>query len=184
MKNLAFILSVLISSGSLIGQSSEKLVSEISKISFYSSTKVEDIEAVNTGAVSTINKTTGEVVFSVPMQGFEFEKALMQKHYNGKKFLDTKTYPKSKLKAKIINNEQINYTTNGSYEAIVEGELTLKGVTNKIKEKGKVVVKDGKISVESKFDITLADYGVTFKSGKPSTNIAKVVQVKVIAEYK
>ncbi len=164
-------------------QDSEKLVSSVSHIKFFSTTPAEDIEANNTASVSTINKTSGEVVFSVPMQGFEFDKSLMQKHFNNDKFLDTKTHPKAKLKGKITNLDEIDFSNNGTYNADVVGELTIKGKTNPVKEKGTVTVKDGKVKVYSQFDVTLADYGIVFKKGKPASNIAKTVEVTVNAEY-
>ena len=79
------------------GQDSGKLVSSKTNVKFFSTTPAEDIEANNTASVSTINVASGEIIFSVPMQGFQFEKSLMQKHFNGKDFLDTKSHPKAKL---------------------------------------------------------------------------------------
>ncbi|SDR68002.1 hypothetical protein SAMN05216503_0348 [Polaribacter sp. KT25b] len=52
-----------------------------------------------------------------------------------------------------------------------------------ISEKTTIVVNDGKISLNSKFNLTLADYEVAFKKGKPFTNIAKTVAVSVEAHY-
>jgi polyisoprenoid-binding protein YceI len=160
-----------------------KLVSSKTHIKFFSHTSVEDIQANNYASVSTIDPTTGDVVFSVPMQSFEFEKALMQKHFNNDKFLDTKQFPKAKLKGKITNLSQINFEKDGTYKANVEGELTIKGVTKTIKEKGTITVKGGKIEVQSIFNVTLADYGITFVKGKPASNIAKTVELTVHAEY-
>jgi polyisoprenoid-binding protein YceI len=160
-----------------------KLVSTKVHIKFFSSTPAEDIQANNYTSVSTLNSETGEVVFSVPMQGFEFEKALMQKHFNGSDFLDTKQFPKAKLKGKISNLSAINFSRDGSYAANVEGELTIKGVTKPIKEKGTISVKGNKIELQSKFNLTLADYGITFVSGKPSSNIAKTVEITVHSEF-
>ena len=165
------------------GQTSEKLVSSKSNIKFFSTTPAEDIEANNTASVSTINKENGEVVFSIPMQGFEFGKSLMQKHFNSDKFLDTQTHPKAKLKATIINFEQVDFSKDGSYSANVDGDLTIKGVTKPVKEKGTVTVKGNQVEVNSTFDITLADYGILFAKGKPSSNIAKKVEITVQAEY-
>jgi len=165
------------------GQTSAKLVSSRSNIKFFSTTAAEDIEANNTASVSTIHKETGEVVFSVPMQGFEFEKALMQKHFNSDKILDTKKYPKAKLKATIININQVDFSKDGTYAANVEGELTIKGVTRHIEEKGSVTVKGSLVEVKSIFKVTLPDYGITFLKGKPSTNVAKTVEITVQAEY-
>lgn len=117
------------------------------------------------------------------MQSFEFEKALMQEHFNSKKFLDTKTNPKAKLTGKIANLDKVNFKKDGSYSAEIVGDLTINGVTNPIKEKATITVKGGKISLASKFNLTLADYKIAFKSGKPSTNIAKTVEVTVEANY-
>nr|WP_315166434.1 YceI family protein [uncultured Flavobacterium sp.] len=150
---------------------------------FFSTTPAENIEANNYAAVGVIDPSTGDVVFSVPMQSFEFEKALMQEHFNSKKFLDTKTNPKAKLTGKIANLDKVNFKKDGSYSALVVGDLTINGVTNPVKEKVTITVKGGEISLASKFNITLADYKVAFKSGKPSTNIAKTVEVTVHANY-
>lgn len=161
----------------------QKQVSTKTHIKFFSTTPAENIEANNYAAVGTIDTNTGDIVFSVPMQSFEFEKALMQEHFNSKKFLDTKTNPKAKLTGKIANLEKVNFKKDGSYTADVDGDLTINGVTNAIKEKATIIVKDGKIELKSKFNITLANYKVAFKSGKPSTNIAKTVEVTVEANY-
>ncbi len=160
-----------------------KLKSSKSHIKFYSHTTVEDIEANNYTSVSTIDTENGEVVFSIPMQGFEFEKSTMQKHFNQENFLDTKTHPKGKLVGKITNIDEIDFSKDGVYQADVEGELSIKGETRHISEKGSITVKDGNIGVESKFNINLADYGISFVKGKPSTNVAKEVEVTVLAEY-
>lgn len=163
--------------------SAQKLVSTKTHFKFFSTTPAEDIQANNYKAVGTIEKSTGDIVFSVPMQSFEFEKALMQEHFNSKKFLDTKTNPKSKLIGKITNLNQINFEKDGSYTADIVGDLTLNGVTNPVKEKATISVADGKVSLMSKLNVTLNDYKIAFKSGKPSTNIAKTVEVTVHAAY-
>lgn len=182
--SLITVILTLIAVFASYGQSSEKLVSSKMHIKFFSTTPAEDIEAHNHTSVSTIDKQTGDVVFSVPMQGFEFEKSLMQKHYNSEDFLNTKIYPKAKLKGKITNIKEVNFESDGIYTAMVEGELTIKGRTRPFKEKGTVTVKGKKVEVHSTFDVILADYGITFLKGKPSTNIAKKVEVTIFTLYK
>lgn len=161
----------------------DKLVSSKTHIKFFSHTSAEDIEANNYKMVSTIDPNSGAVVFSVPMQSFEFEKALMQKHFNSPKFLDTKVNPKAKLKGNITNLSEIHFDKDGTYPANVKGEMTINGITNPIEEKAIITIKSGKVSLESKFNLTLAEYEVAFEKGKPSTNIAEVVEVTVHAEY-
>jgi len=160
-----------------------KFVSKTGHISFFSHTVAEDITADNFKVVSTLVPSTGEVVFSVPMQSFEFEKSLMQKHYNSGKFLDTKQFPKSKFKGIITNLNDVEFSKDGTYNAHVEGELTIHGVTNNVSEMGKIIVNDEKVSIETTMKLTLADYEVAFKDGKPSTNIAKTIDITIKTEY-
>ena len=112
---------------SLNGQAPGKFVSSKTHIKFFSTTPVEDIEAHNYASLGTIAPSTGEVVFSVPMQSFEFEKAMMQQHFNNEHFLVTNVYPKSKFKGTITNLDEIDFTKNGEYKAEIKGEMTIKG---------------------------------------------------------
>jgi len=162
----------------------EKLVSKDTHISFYSHTLVEDITANNFKVVSTLDTTTGEVVFSVPMQSFEFEKALMQKHYNSKKFLNTKKFPKAKFIGKITDSSSADFSSNGTYEVSIAGQMEIKGETKDVNEKATLTVEGGQVTLDAKMDVVLGDFGVTFSGGKPSTNIAKSVEVTVKAIYK
>jgi polyisoprenoid-binding protein YceI len=117
------------------------------------------------------------------MQSFEFANATMQKHYNSKKFLDTKQFPKSTFKGKIADLSAVNFTKNGAYKVKVPGKLTLHGVTKDIIGLGTIIVKDGKVSAKSTFDLTLADYNIVFEKGKPSSNIAKTITINVHVKY-
>lgn len=160
-----------------------KLVSKDAHISFFSHTAVEDITANNYKTVSTIDLATGDVVFSVPLQSFEFEKALMQKHFNSADFLDTKQFPKSKFVGKITNLPSINFSKDGTYPATARGELTLKDVTKTINETGTIKVEGTKLTLDIKMKIVLADYKISFSKGKPSTNIAKEIEATITAIY-
>lgn len=182
-KTILSIVAIVAISITSFNASAQKLVSSKTHFKFFSSTPAEDIEANNYKTVGTIDTGTGDIVFSVPMQSFEFEKALMQEHFNSKKFLDTKTNPKAKLIGKIADLSKVNFEKDGSYNVDVTGDLTINGVTNAVKEKAVITVKDGIVALNSKLNVTLADYKIAFKSGKPSTNIAKTVEVTVMAIY-
>lgn len=161
----------------------DKLVSKTGQVTFFSHTSAEDISAVNYKVTATLDPTTGDVVFVFPMQSFEFEKALMQKHFNGKDFLDTKQYPKSKFKGTITNLGDIDFKKDGTYSAKVKGELTIKGVTKSVNETGTIKVLGDKITIEAKSKVVLADYNISFSKGKPSTNVAKEVEVTLTTEF-
>lgn len=161
----------------------QKLTTKTGHAHFLSKTSIEDIEANNYKVISTVNPTDGSMVFSVPMQSFEFANATMQKHYNSKKFLDTKQFPKSTFKGKIADLSAVNFKKDGSYEVKVPGKLTLHGVTKDIIGSGTIIVKDGKVSAKSTFDLTLADYNIVFEKGKPSSNIAKTITINIHVKY-
>ena len=160
-----------------------KLVSKSGHVNFFSHTAVEDISADNYKLVSTLDTETGAIVFSVSMQSFEFEKSMMQKHFNGKKFLDTKTFPKAKFTGNITNLSDISFGEDGTSTANVSGDLTIHGVTKAITETATITVADGKVTIDAAISITLADYNIAFKKGKPSTNIAKTIDAKIKAEF-
>jgi polyisoprenoid-binding protein YceI len=186
MKKLqnTLVVIALLAAVNAMGQVPEKYISSKTHIKFFSSTPVEDIEANNYTSVSTINPTTGDVVFSVPMQSFEFEKALMQQHFNNEHFLETNVYPKSKFKGIIINLNKINFTKDGVYQAEIEGELTIKDIKKPVKLVGSIEVKGKTLIINSVFNITLADYGIAFdESEMVSTKIGKSIKITVLAEY-
>ncbi len=185
MKKTAILITSSIVAISLLAfkPTMSKLVSQKTHISFFSHTVAEDISANNYKSVSTLEPSTGDVVFSVPMQSFDFEKSMMQKHFNSSKFLDTKAFPKAKLVGKITNLSAINFEKDGTYNANIKGELTIKGTTKPVDEKGTITVVGKIISVKSKFTVTLADYGIAFEKGKPASNISKTVEITVNSEY-
>ena len=183
-QNSRLFLIVLLVAFSIMTQAQDRYVSSNTHIKFYSTTPVEDIEANNFSSVSTIDQGTGEVVFSVPIQSFEFEKAMMQEHFNNEHFLESSVYPKAKFKASITNLDAIDFTKNGEYQAVIEGEMTIKDLTNPLKESGTITVKDKSLIVNAVFDLVLADYGITFAdSDMVSTKTGKSVEVTVVAEY-
>lgn len=165
-------------------QAQDRYVSSKTHIKFFSTTPVEDIEANNYASVSTIVPSTGDVVFSVPIQSFEFEKAMMQQHFNNEHFLESNVYPKAKFKATITNLKEIDFTKDGEYQAEIEGEMTIKDKTNPVKESGTITVQGQALIINAVFDLILADYGITFdESDMVSSKISKSIEITVAAEY-
>ncbi|VAW26522.1 hypothetical protein MNBD_BACTEROID04-327, partial [hydrothermal vent metagenome] len=90
---------------------------------------------------------------------------------------------KSKFKGQITNITDVNFDKDGTYNVSVDGEMTLHGVTKAISETAIITVKGNKVIIETKLKLTLADYNINFKKGKPSTNIAKIIDVTSKSEY-
>ncbi len=151
-----------------------KFFTKSGKISFFSSTPAEDIEAINKSVSVVLDSKTGDVQFSVLIKGFEFKKALMQEHFNDR-HMESDKYPQSTFKGRITNNSDVKYDQNGTYTANVKGMMTIHGVTKEIETVGKVTVKDGKIYTNAVFNISLADYKVTH-TNKVSNTIKITVE--------
>ena len=87
------------------------------EISFFSESPLENIEAVNKAAKPIMNTATGDIQIKIPIQGFVFEKPLMQEHFN-ENYMETdmegpkdangkKTYPNKDAIFKGKINEPI-----------------------------------------------------------------------------
>ena len=137
----------------------EKYFTKTGKINFFSKAPLEDIEAKNKTATAVIDSKSGAVQFAVQMKGFEFEKKLMQQHFN-ENYIESDKYPKGEFKGTITNNSEIDYTKDGSYNAKVKGKMTIHGVTKDVETTGTVKVAGGKLDVSSTFNISLSDYNV------------------------
>lgn len=139
----------------------DKFYTKSGKISFFSSTSLENIIASNKTTVCLLDSKTGDLRFAVLIKGFEFKKALMQEHFNSADYMNSNQYPKAEFKGQLTNNNIVNYNVNGVYPVSVKGTLTLHGVTKEVETKGNITVKDGKRTASSVFSILLADYSIT-----------------------
>ena len=144
---------------SVVVNAQGKFYTKDGKISFYSSTSMENIEAHNKSAVTLLDPKTSDLQFIVLLKGFEFRKALMQEHFNSD-YVESDKFPQSEFKGQITNNNEINYSKDGTYNAKVKGKLTIHNETKDIEITGIIIVKDGKILVNSAFAILLADYKI------------------------
>ncbi len=151
------------------------------KISFFSKTPIEDIDAVNNQAVSVINSQTGSVAFSVFINGFLFKKALMQEHFN-ENYMESAKYPKATFSGKIDDLTKVNFTQDGTYAVSVTGDLTIHGVTKKVTTPATIGVKGQKITANSVFKVSPADYKISIPK-IVENNISKTIEIKVDCKY-
>lgn len=152
------------------------------KISFFSHTNIEDIEAVNNEVSSTINTKTGAVQFLILIKSFQFRKAAMQQHFNSSDYMNSDVFPKSDFKGTIKDMSRVDFSKDGTYAVTVEGNLTIHGITNKVTAPGTITVKAGKLSTAAKFTVRLADYKVSVPS-IVSAKVADKVEVSVACNY-
>jgi polyisoprenoid-binding protein YceI len=154
---IAMILSVTVSFAQ------DRYFTKTGRINFFSKAALEDIEAKNKTVQAVIDSKSGAIQFAAQMKGFEFEKQMMQQHFN-ENYVESDKYPKGEFKGTITNNSGIDYTKDGSYNAKVKGKLTIHGITKDIETSGTVKVTGGKLDVNSSFTILLSDYNISIPS--------------------
>jgi polyisoprenoid-binding protein YceI len=168
-----FILMLMVSA-SVLGQN---YVTKTGHIKFYSETPVETIEANNHAVNSALDRKSGDFVFKVLVKSFEFEKALMQEHFN-ENYLESDSYPNSTFRGEIANIHDFDLRVNGTYDAVVAGDLSIHGVTKSVKEKGAFTVKDGTIQAKSTFNVVLEDYKIEVP-GAVKKQISESIEVTI-----
>ncbi len=177
MKNIFFIV-MLLSTQLAFGQ---KYFSKTGKISFKSEASMEKIEAQNASASTALDINSGNLEWAVLIQGFKFDKALMQEHFN-ENYMESSTYPKAKFKGKIDNISAVNFLKDGVYNVTATGQLEMHGITKPVATSGVITVKGGAISAKSNFSVLLADYGITIPK-LVADNISKTVDITVDVSY-
>jgi polyisoprenoid-binding protein YceI len=176
MKNwILFLALISVSTSSIIAQ--DKFYTKSGKVDFFSKAALEDIEAKNKTASALLDSKSGSLQFSVLMKSFDFEKALMQEHFNSD-YVESDKYPKSEFKGSIINNSEVNYSKSGTYNVKVRGELTLHGVTHSVETNGTIKVDGDHLQATSSFDISLSDYNIKLQS-MVKNRISKTIKINV-----
>jgi len=122
------------------------------------------------------------MVFMVLMKGFQFEKALMQEHFN-EKYVESSKYPKATFKGGLTDLSQVDFDQPGTYTVAVAGDLTIHGVTREVTTEGTLTVQEnGSVLAKAIFPVAVADYEITIPA-VVRDNIAKEVEVRVDLAY-
>ncbi len=154
---------VLSTMASVTGLAQTRYFTKSGKITFYSRSPMENIEAVNNKVVSIWDVNSGQIEFSVLMKGFEFEKALMQEHFN-ENYVESDKYPKAIFKGIIESSNLLGLAVDRSAAVKVNGNLTMHGVTRPVTATAVITVKNKLITAAASFSIVLADYKISIPS--------------------
>jgi hypothetical protein len=172
---------ILLNTLALVGFSQSIFMTRNGQISFFSKTPVENIEGVNNEVTSMLDTGKGDLVFAVLIKSFHFEKALMEEHFN-ENYMESNTYPKATFQGKIKNLSAINFTKDGTYEATIEGDLTIHGVKQLHKAVGTITISKGKIAAVSTFTLKLADYKIEIPS-LVADKVSPTIEIRVNCQY-
>lgn len=160
MNRLLILLFLLIN----IELHAQKYIGKKGEISFFSEAPLENIAAINNKVSAAFDAASNDLVFQLKISDFIFPKALMQEHFN-ENYLESDIYPNSTFVGRVIDNQ------NG--KAIVQGDLTIHGVTNKIRVQGIMRIINNTVHITADLIIKLEDYNIP---------IPKIVMYKIAEE--
>jgi polyisoprenoid-binding protein YceI len=142
---------------------SQKMMTRSGEIKFDASMpELVEIAGTNTTASCILDETTGDFVALALVKAFKFKSPLMEEHFN-ENYMESSKFPKSTFKGKISNLDASKIgSTKAAYD--LEGDLTIHGVTKKIKTKITLVQSAGKIIATSNFSVKAKDYNIEIPS--------------------
>ncbi len=176
MKNLLVTILGVVITMNCIGQ---KYYTKNAKINFDATTpsSPEKVEGINRTATCVIDTKSGAMQFVALMKSFEFERALMEEHFN-ENYVESSKFPKAEFKGELKDNEEIDYSKDGTYTVKVKGILTMHGVSNEVKTDAKIIILNGKISATAEFSAKLEDYKISIP-GLVADKVAKSAKITV-----
>ncbi len=157
--------------------SAQKYFTKTGHISFYSDTPLEKIEGHNKSSNCVLDVATGKLEVATLVKGFQFEKALMQEHFN-ENYMESDKFPKAVFKGQIDNYSKLDISKNGKVTVKVSGDLTMHGVTKKVTTDAMVSINNGKIIADASFNVLLADFNIKIPA-LVKDQIAKSLKIKV-----
>ena len=175
------ILSLVLMTAFALSGYAQKLSTRNGYIKFFSETPVENIKAENNQVSSVIDMETGKFAFLVQIKAFQFEKALMQEHFN-ENYMESGEYPKASFQGLIVDFEKLDLSKDGEYRATFKGTMNIHGTDKNISEVAVIMVKEGKVTLNSEFKLRPEDYGVKIPAAKRD-NIAETLEVTVKMNY-
>ncbi|GAB3733814.1 hypothetical protein GCM10027594_15450 [Hymenobacter agri] len=176
MKHL-FLLLFLLLYGVGATHAQGRYITKTGLVSFFSSSPIEDIEARNQQVAAMLDFGTGQLAFSVPIKGFVFKRTLMQEHFN-ENYMESDKFPKATFSGRFVGFDAGQLATAGAHPAQVEGDLTLHGVTHRIRVPATVELRGGQLLAQATFPVASADYNIEIPL-LVRNNIAKVISVHV-----
>jgi archaellin len=170
---------VLLATLPLLAHTQDKLKAKEGFISFFSSAPLEDIYAKNENVNSLLDVQQKKVAFVVAINGFQFKKKLMQKHFN-EKYMESHKYPNALYNGNIITDADLSVP--GNYPAKSKGNITIHGVQQAIECEGTLVVSPNNIRLTSTFILKPADFKIKIPKLLVK-NIAEEIKVTVDIKY-
>jgi hypothetical protein len=159
IKNITLLVCLIVSSALF----SQKMITRSGEIKFEASMpSFEEIAAKNNTASCLFDAATGEIAVLALVKGFRFKIPLMEEHFN-ENYIESDQFPKATFRGKVSNFVAYKVmTTKVTFD--LEGDLSLHGVTKKVKSKITFLQSGEKLIASCAFKIKTADYNIKIPS--------------------
>ena len=149
-------------------QSVSLLRSTSGSVAFVSDAPMERIEASTKKATAVLDIAERSFAVQIPVGTFEGFNSPLQREHFMENYIQRDVHPNAVFKGRII--EAVDLAQPGTYRVRAKGELLVHGVRHERIIECVVVVKEDEVTVESAFEIDLAQHDI---------RIPRVVQQKV-----
>jgi polyisoprenoid-binding protein YceI len=157
------------------GAFAQKYMTRSGRITFFSQTPIENIEAFNNEVGAVMSLPAGDIVFQVPIKSFKFENQLMQDHFN-ESYMESDKFPKADFKGKAAAGTV--YEKAGIYKTTVSGKLTIHGVTRDVTVPGTITVSATEAVLMTQFKVATEDYKIQIPAVAKG-KVAKEIEITV-----
>ena len=159
------------------GRAQTKFITKTGRVSFFSTSIIEDIEARNNAAAAVLDLSSGQLAFAIPVKEFVFKRTLMQEHFN-ENYMESDKFPKATFAGHFSGVDAAMLGVAGPHNVQVEGDLSLHGVTHHVTVPGTLELKNGQLLAFAFFSVAPADYNIEVPL-LVRENIAKIVSIRV-----
>jgi polyisoprenoid-binding protein YceI len=177
MKRLVALFTALIIGSTMFSQ---KMITRSGEIKFDATVPgaMDEVIGTNKTVSAIFDKSTSDLVVLALVKSFKFKSPLMEEHFN-ENYMESDKLPKATFKGKVLNyNGKV-----GSYD--VEGDLTIHGISNKVKSKMAVANDGEKLMISGAFIIKLIDYKLDVPAlAKKTLSETAKISIKLLLENK
>lgn len=155
---------------------SQKMMTRSGELKFDATVSgaLDQVIGISNTVSSIFDKATGDFVIQGLVKSFKFKSPLMEEHFN-ENYMESDKLPKTSFKGKIVGYDG----KTGTYDT--EGDLTIHGVTNKVKTKVTISMNGDKLSVAGNFMVKLNDYKLDVPAMAKKT-LAETAKISVKLE--
>ena len=141
----------------------QRLLTRSGEIKFDASMpNLVEIIGKSSTASAILDQTTGQFATSVIIKSIRFKVPLMEEHFN-ENYMESYKYSNSTFKGKI-NGFDFKKLVASKVAYDIEGDLTIHGVTKKVKTKIYLASNGNKVAASGNFLVHAQDYGIEIPS--------------------